>query len=44
MTDLYLLCDVLIQSTVFYVTLGVLLRDDVRKAEGVPHTQSRPVH
>ena len=44
MTDLKLLCDVLIQSTVLYVTLGVLSRDDVRKTEGVCHAQSRPVH
>lgn len=44
MTDLKLLCDILIQSTVLYVTLGVLSRDDVRKTEGVCHAQSRPVH
>ena len=34
----------LIQPTVFYFTLGVLSRDDVRKTEGVPHAQSWPVH
>lgn len=43
MTDLKLLCNVLILSFVFYVTLGVLSRDDVRKTEGVRYAQSRPV-
>ena len=44
MTDLELLCDDFIPFTVFHVTLGVLSRDDVRKTEGVCHSQSRPVH